>query len=89
MATSRQTGKPMPDHDAWPMFTVPWNDNSPGPTDMSRLLEKPAGAKGFIQVVGGHLATGDGAAPGQVWPELHTAARHGPSLAERHLDALA
>jgi len=60
MATSRQTGKPMPDHDAWPTFTVPWNDNSPGPTDMSRLLEKPAGAKGFIRVVDGHLATGDG-----------------------------
>lgn len=53
--------KPMPDHNAWPEFTVPWDDNLPGPTDMSFLLDKPAGAKGFIQITDGHLAAGDGA----------------------------
>ncbi|MBC7237959.1 MAG: hypothetical protein H5T69_19115, partial [Chloroflexi bacterium] len=48
------------EHDNWPAFPVPWDDNLPGPTDMSWLLHKPAGAKGFIRVVDGHLATGDG-----------------------------
>jgi hypothetical protein len=47
-------------HDAWPPFTIPWDDNAPGPTDMSFLLDKPAGAAGFIRNVDGHLATGDG-----------------------------
>ena len=51
---------PIPDHDVWPEFSMPWNDNLPGPTDMSFLLEKPAGAAGFIRNVDGHLATGDG-----------------------------
>ena len=51
----------IPNHDPWPEFAVPWNDNTPGPTDMSFLLHKPAGSKGFIQNVDGHLATGDGA----------------------------
>ncbi len=51
---------PMPNHDAWPAFTMPWDDTSPGPTDMSFLLDKPAGARGFIRIVDGHLATGDG-----------------------------
>lgn len=60
MATQLSPERPMPDHDAWPAFTVPWDDNQSGPTDMSWLLETPAGATGFIQVVDGHLATGDG-----------------------------
>jgi hypothetical protein len=51
---------PMPDHDGWPVFTVPWDDVSSGPTDMSFLLDKPAGATGFVHVAGGHLALGDG-----------------------------
>ena len=38
--------------DTWPPFTVPWNDTSPGPTDMSFLLDKPAGAAGFIDAMG-------------------------------------
>lgn len=50
-----------PNHEAWPEFVLPWNDISTGPTDMSGLLARPAGADGFIQVVDGHLATGDGA----------------------------
>ncbi|MBC7235068.1 MAG: hypothetical protein H5T69_04450 [Chloroflexi bacterium] len=50
----------MVDHDTWPEFAVPWNDNTPGPTDMSFLLPKPAGAQGFIRIVDGHLATGEG-----------------------------
>ncbi len=52
--------RPMPDHNAWPAFSVPWDDTSAGPTDMRHLLEKPAGATGFVQVVDGHLALGDG-----------------------------
>ena len=51
---------PMPDTNAWPAFSLTWDDNQPGPTDVSFLLEKPAGASGFIKVVDGHLATGDG-----------------------------
>lgn len=52
--------KPMPDHDRWPVFSMPWDDDSPGPTDLSHLLPRPAGAAGFIRSVDGHLATGDG-----------------------------
>lgn len=51
---------PMPDTNAWPAFSLTWDDTQPGPTDVSYLFEKPAGASGFIQVVDGHLATGDG-----------------------------
>jgi hypothetical protein len=50
----------MPDHDAWPAFTLPWNDNTPGPTDMSFLLEQRAGATGFVRIADGHLVRGDG-----------------------------
>jgi hypothetical protein len=52
--------RPMPDTNTWPSFTLAWDDNLPGPTDVSYLIEKPAGASGFIKVVDGHLATGDG-----------------------------
>ena len=52
--------RPMPDHNEWPAFALPWNDTSTGPTDMSFLLHKPAGKDGFIQIADGHLATGDG-----------------------------
>ncbi len=61
MKQDKGSHRPMPDHDAWPEFALPWDDNLPGPTDMSSLLDKPAGAKGFIQIVDGHLAAGDGA----------------------------
>ncbi|MBN1672355.1 MAG: hypothetical protein JXR37_15045 [Kiritimatiellae bacterium] len=52
--------RPMPDHDAWPEFALPWDDTSSGPADMSRLLHKPAGAAGFVGIRDGHLCTGDG-----------------------------
>ncbi len=52
--------RPMPDHNGWPSFVLPWDDTSPGPTDMSFLLQKPAGAHGFVRIVDGHLATGNG-----------------------------
>ena len=48
-----------PEHEGWPAFEVCWNDNSPGPTDVSALLRKPAGASGYVRVVDGHLAEGD------------------------------
>ncbi|MCL5997309.1 MAG: hypothetical protein M1546_14820 [Chloroflexi bacterium] len=51
---------PMPDTNAWPAFTLAWDDHQPGPTDVSYLLDRPAGATGFIKIVDGHLATGDG-----------------------------
>ncbi len=53
--------KPMPDHDQWPVFSIPWDDHTPGPTDLSSLLPRPAGGQGFMRIVDGHLATGDGA----------------------------
>lgn len=52
--------RPMPDHDGWPAFVISGEDGLPGPTDLSALLEKPAGAKGMIQIVDGHLADGEG-----------------------------
>ena len=61
MTQNQETHRPMPDHDSWPEFVLPWDDEMPGPTDMSFLLDKPAGAKGFIRIADGRLATGDGA----------------------------
>ncbi len=41
-------------------FSLPWDDATPGVTDMSGLLEKPAGAHGFVQArPDGHLYAGD------------------------------
>jgi hypothetical protein len=40
-------------------FTVPWNDVSPGLTNLSAWLEKPAGKSGFIIAKEGHLWAGD------------------------------
>jgi hypothetical protein len=54
------TPKPMPDHNAWPEYVINGLDNSVGPTDLSYLLEKPAGAKGFISIRDGHLSDGAG-----------------------------
>lgn len=36
-------------------FVLPWDDASVGPTDMSGLLEAPAGKAGFVTVRDGHL----------------------------------
>ena len=46
--------------DAWPAFGLPWDDTSESPTDMSRYLEKPAGAHGFIGRRNGRLVDGAG-----------------------------
>jgi len=40
-------------------FTLPWNDVSPGLTNLSAWLEKPAGKSGFIVAKDGHLQAGD------------------------------
>jgi hypothetical protein len=40
-------------------FTLPWNDISPGLTNLSGWLEKPAGKSGFIVAKDGHLWAGD------------------------------
>ncbi|CAA9225728.1 MAG: GH148 [uncultured Chloroflexi bacterium] len=48
------------EHDSWPAFVLPWDDTSHGVTDVSHLLETPAGKDGFIRVKDGRLATGDG-----------------------------
>ncbi|MDF1516289.1 MAG: hypothetical protein P1S60_20940, partial [Anaerolineae bacterium] len=50
----------IPDHELWPVFSVPWNDTLPGVTDMSFLLDQPAGAHGFIRIENGHLSAGTG-----------------------------
>lgn len=52
--------RPMPNTDNWPEYIVPWDDTTESPVDVSRLLHKPAGSKGFIRNIDGHLATGDG-----------------------------
>ena len=57
MATASGNSPPSSDPDDWPVFALPWDDNTTGATDMSFLLDKPAGAQGFIRVRDGHLAT--------------------------------
>ena len=81
--------RPMPDHNAWPIFVIPGDDITPGPTDLAYLLEKPAGAKGFIQIADGHLVIGDGLR-WRIWGQNLTARvclpsmNHAPLIA-RHL----
>jgi hypothetical protein len=41
-------------------FSLPWNDTAATVTDVSFLLEAPAGRDGFVRVEDGHLATGAG-----------------------------
>ena len=40
-------------------FAPPWDDATPGPTNISNTLEKPAGKSGFVHVKEGHLYAGD------------------------------
>ena len=40
-------------------FVLPWDDASPGVTNVSGLLEKPAGGRGFVVARDGHLFEGD------------------------------
>src|SRR5262249_1713805 len=40
-------------------FVLPWDDAAPGVTDVSGLLEKPAGKHGFVSVKDGHLYAGE------------------------------
>jgi hypothetical protein len=47
-------------HETWPVFSIPTDDLTPGPTDLSYLLHKPAGSLGIIRIQDGHLVTGDG-----------------------------
>ena len=39
-------------------FSLPWDDGTPGPTDLSATLDKPAGGLGFIEARDGHLFAG-------------------------------
>ena len=70
----------MPDSDRWPAFALPSDDTTPGVTDMSHLLEKPAGATGFVRIVDGHLATGDGKR-WRIWGQNLTRAAALPPMA--------
>jgi hypothetical protein len=40
-------------------FAPPWDDATPGPTNISGTLDKPAGKFGFVQARDGHLYSGD------------------------------
>lgn len=60
MAELEKKHHPMPDHNTWPEFVIAGEDTTSGPTDLSYLIEKPAGAKGFIHIKDGHLADGAG-----------------------------
>lgn len=40
-------------------FVLPWDDATPGITNISHLLEKPAGLHGFVKAKDGHLFAGD------------------------------
>lgn len=39
-------------------FNIPWNDVTPSVTDLSHLLDPPAGKDGFVHVEEGHLSAG-------------------------------
>jgi hypothetical protein len=41
-------------------YVMDWRNNSASPASAAELLDKPAGAKGFITVKNGHLVKGDG-----------------------------
>ncbi len=47
---SGQAAEPVTPADAVFPFVLPWDDASPGITDMSHLLEKPAGQRGRVEV---------------------------------------
>lgn len=55
-ASARQNAEPTP-----PLFpfVLPWDDASAGVTNMSGLIEKPAGKQGPIQARDGHFFAGD------------------------------
>jgi len=40
-------------------FVLPWDDASPGVTNVSGWLDKPAGSRGFVTARDGHLFVGD------------------------------
>ncbi|MBI4603068.1 MAG: hypothetical protein HY721_14010 [Planctomycetes bacterium] len=40
-------------------FVLPWDDASPGPADVSFLLEAPAGKRGFVEARDGRFWAGD------------------------------
>ena len=40
-------------------FAPPWDDATPGPSDISGTLDKPAGKAGFVHVKDGHLYSGE------------------------------
>jgi hypothetical protein len=40
-------------------FVLPWDDATPGITDLSGYLEKPAGRHGFVTARDGHLFAGE------------------------------
>ncbi len=44
---------------AWLPFVLPWDDGAPGVTDVSFLLEAPAGKSGAVAARDGHFYTGD------------------------------
>ena len=57
-ATGRaQTATPSPTPGLFP-FVLPWDDASPGVTNVSGLLDKPAGKLGSVVVRDGHFYTG-------------------------------
>src|SRR5262245_17962786 len=39
-------------------FVLPWDDASPGVTNISNHLHQPAGGKGFVEARDGHLYLG-------------------------------
>ncbi|TFG66634.1 MAG: hypothetical protein E4H27_09765, partial [Anaerolineales bacterium] len=81
MAHIHYANQPLPEHDLWPIFTVPWNDTLTGVTDMSFLLEQPAGAHGYIRIEDGHLVTGNGKR-WRIWGQNMT---FGAALAPMHM----
>lgn len=50
----------LPSAAQWAPFEMQWNVDGPSLADVSFLLEKTAGASGFVQVRDGHLYTGAG-----------------------------
>jgi len=53
-------GRPAPAGPDWFPFVIPGDDASATVADMSGLLERPAGAGGFVRVQAGHFIDGRG-----------------------------
>lgn len=77
-------------------FSPPWDDTTPGPTNISGTLDKPAGKAGFVEVRDGHLYAGQqrlrlfgiNCTAAADFPDHHTADKLAARMAKFGLNAV-